>query len=238
MAFQVDIIPATGTAYFTTNIEDGIALADETLRADVRGALPGGLGADRGAAPVHGRRARHRPPPGRAAVLEHPGLPAAVPPAPRPGHDGRLIAYIAPETTPSSEFTQTIAQLPATHLPTLAVGLLTIVAAWGLKTLDRRAAGVPHRGERSLVSIGLGLEARGVTVVGDMRRAARSGCALASAIFGSVAAGPAMRGRGPAATPTAASAARSEPARGTLDSTASSSARGGEHRGSLTAGFP
>jgi hypothetical protein len=32
MAFQVDIIPATGTDYFTTNIEDGIALADETLR--------------------------------------------------------------------------------------------------------------------------------------------------------------------------------------------------------------
>jgi hypothetical protein len=32
MALQVDIIPATGTAYFTTNIEDGIALADEELR--------------------------------------------------------------------------------------------------------------------------------------------------------------------------------------------------------------
>ena len=32
MAFQVDIIPATGTAYFTTNIEDGIALADASLR--------------------------------------------------------------------------------------------------------------------------------------------------------------------------------------------------------------
>jgi Xaa-Pro aminopeptidase len=34
MAFQVDIIPATGTPYFTTNIEDGVALADATLRAD------------------------------------------------------------------------------------------------------------------------------------------------------------------------------------------------------------
>jgi Xaa-Pro aminopeptidase len=32
MAFQVDIIPATGTPYFTTNIEDGIALADDGLR--------------------------------------------------------------------------------------------------------------------------------------------------------------------------------------------------------------
>jgi hypothetical protein len=33
MAMQVDIIPATGTDHFTTNIEDGIALADESLRA-------------------------------------------------------------------------------------------------------------------------------------------------------------------------------------------------------------
>jgi Xaa-Pro aminopeptidase len=32
MAFQVDIIPATGTDYFTTNIEDGVALADGSLR--------------------------------------------------------------------------------------------------------------------------------------------------------------------------------------------------------------
>lgn len=32
MALQVDVIPATGTAYFTTNIEDGVALADAALR--------------------------------------------------------------------------------------------------------------------------------------------------------------------------------------------------------------
>lgn len=32
MALQVDIIPATGTDYFTTNIEDGVALADQSLR--------------------------------------------------------------------------------------------------------------------------------------------------------------------------------------------------------------
>ena len=32
MALQVDIIPATGTEYFTTNIEDGVAIADESLR--------------------------------------------------------------------------------------------------------------------------------------------------------------------------------------------------------------
>jgi len=40
MAMQVDIIPATGTDYFTTNIEDGIALADETLRAHLATEYP------------------------------------------------------------------------------------------------------------------------------------------------------------------------------------------------------
>jgi Xaa-Pro aminopeptidase len=40
MAFQVDVIPATGTDYFTTNIEDGVALADATLRADLAAAYP------------------------------------------------------------------------------------------------------------------------------------------------------------------------------------------------------
>jgi Xaa-Pro aminopeptidase len=40
MAFQVDVIPATGTDYFTTNIEDGVALADDGLRAALAGAYP------------------------------------------------------------------------------------------------------------------------------------------------------------------------------------------------------
>ncbi len=40
MALQVDIIPATGTKYFTTNIEDGIALADETLRREFETRYP------------------------------------------------------------------------------------------------------------------------------------------------------------------------------------------------------
>jgi hypothetical protein len=40
MALQVDIIPATGTTYFTTNIEDGVALADESLRAAFAAAYP------------------------------------------------------------------------------------------------------------------------------------------------------------------------------------------------------
>ncbi len=40
MALQVDIIPATGGPYFTTNIEDGIALADEALRAEFASQYP------------------------------------------------------------------------------------------------------------------------------------------------------------------------------------------------------
>jgi Xaa-Pro aminopeptidase len=40
MAFQVDIIPATGTPYFTTNIEDGVALADEALRSRLAAQFP------------------------------------------------------------------------------------------------------------------------------------------------------------------------------------------------------
>jgi Xaa-Pro aminopeptidase len=41
MAFQVDVIPATGGPYFTTNIEDGIALADEPLREEIAARHPG-----------------------------------------------------------------------------------------------------------------------------------------------------------------------------------------------------
>ena len=40
MTFQVDVIPATGTAWFTTNIEDGIALADEPLRRELATRYP------------------------------------------------------------------------------------------------------------------------------------------------------------------------------------------------------
>lgn len=40
MALQVDIIPATGTPWFTTNIEDGIALADAGLRTAFAAAYP------------------------------------------------------------------------------------------------------------------------------------------------------------------------------------------------------
>lgn len=40
MALQCDIIPATGTDYFTTNIEDGMALADENMRSDFAARYP------------------------------------------------------------------------------------------------------------------------------------------------------------------------------------------------------
>ena len=44
MALQVDIIPATGTDHFTTNIEDGVALADESLREAFAAAYPAAWG--------------------------------------------------------------------------------------------------------------------------------------------------------------------------------------------------
>lgn len=40
MALQVDVIPATGSDYHTINIEDGIALADEALRAEIAQKFP------------------------------------------------------------------------------------------------------------------------------------------------------------------------------------------------------
>jgi hypothetical protein len=40
MAIQADVIPATGSAYHTSNIEDGIALADEALRFEMAEKYP------------------------------------------------------------------------------------------------------------------------------------------------------------------------------------------------------
>jgi len=40
MAMQVDVIPATGTPYYTINIEDGIALGDEALREEFAARYP------------------------------------------------------------------------------------------------------------------------------------------------------------------------------------------------------
>lgn len=44
MALQVDVIPATGGPYFTTNIEDGVALADRSLRDRFARSYPGAWG--------------------------------------------------------------------------------------------------------------------------------------------------------------------------------------------------
>jgi hypothetical protein len=41
MALQLDIIPATGTVYHTSNIEDGVALADAALRSELASRYPG-----------------------------------------------------------------------------------------------------------------------------------------------------------------------------------------------------
>jgi hypothetical protein len=40
MALQCDIIPATGTPYFMSNIEDGVALADAPTRAAFKAKFP------------------------------------------------------------------------------------------------------------------------------------------------------------------------------------------------------
>ena len=88
MALQVDIIPATGTPYFTSNIEDGIALADEALREEIAARYPEAwarIGARRAfMTEMLGIQAEAR----SAALLQHPGFPAAVLAGARQG-DGR-----------------------------------------------------------------------------------------------------------------------------------------------------
>jgi hypothetical protein len=77
MAFQVDVIPATGTDYFTTNIEDGIALADEALRGELAARYPAAW------ARIQARRAFMRDALGidlHEDVLPFSNLPAYLPP--------------------------------------------------------------------------------------------------------------------------------------------------------------
>ena len=77
MAFQVDIIPATGTPYFTTNIEDGIALADEALRQRFATDYPGAWSR------IQARRAFMRESLGidlHPDVLPFSNIPASLPP--------------------------------------------------------------------------------------------------------------------------------------------------------------
>jgi len=77
MAMQVDVIPATGTDYFTTNIEGGIALANEALRADFAAGYPEAW------ARIEARRAFMRDSLGidlHPDVLPFSNLPAYLPP--------------------------------------------------------------------------------------------------------------------------------------------------------------
>ena len=77
MALQVDVIPATGTPYFTTNIEDGIALADEPLRATFATKYPEAWGR------IERRRAFMRDALGielKPEVLPFSNIPAYLPP--------------------------------------------------------------------------------------------------------------------------------------------------------------
>ena len=77
MAFQVDVIPATGTPYFTTNIEDGIALGDAPLRAELASRYPDAW------ARIEGRRAFMADQLGielHPDVLPFSNLPAVLPP--------------------------------------------------------------------------------------------------------------------------------------------------------------
>ncbi len=77
MALQVDVIPATGTAYFTTNIEDGIALADAPLRAEFAAKYPEAWGR------IQARRAYMQDVLGirlKPEVLPFSNLPAYLPP--------------------------------------------------------------------------------------------------------------------------------------------------------------
>ena len=77
MAFQVDVIPATGTEYFTTNIEDGIAIADDELRGELAARYPEAWSR------IERRRAFMRDELGiqlRAEVLPFSNIPAYLPP--------------------------------------------------------------------------------------------------------------------------------------------------------------
>jgi len=77
MALQVDIIPTTKTPYFTTNIEDGIALADASLREEFARMYPDAW------ARIQRRRAFMRDALGirlKPEVLPFSNIPAYLPP--------------------------------------------------------------------------------------------------------------------------------------------------------------
>lgn len=89
-ALQVDIIPATGTEWFTSNIEDGLAIADDALRAELAERFPGMW------ARIQARRAFMRDALGialHADVLPLSNIPAYLPPfLLRPDHVLTLVS--------------------------------------------------------------------------------------------------------------------------------------------------
>ena len=70
MAIQVDVIPATHSPYHTTNIEDGIALADEATAQSLLAKVSGRLGSHPAPPQFHAQPARHQAQAGGAAILE------------------------------------------------------------------------------------------------------------------------------------------------------------------------
>jgi hypothetical protein len=77
MMLQADVIPSTGTDYYTTNIEDGVVLADETLRDSLARDYPDTM------ARMQARRAFMRDCLGirlRPEVLPTSNIPAYLPP--------------------------------------------------------------------------------------------------------------------------------------------------------------
>jgi hypothetical protein len=89
MALQVDVIPATGTAYYMSNIEDGIALADEALRTAFAARYPEAWGR------IQARRAFMQDALGirlKPEVLPFSNIPAYLPPfVLSPGRAMRMI---------------------------------------------------------------------------------------------------------------------------------------------------
>ena len=77
-AIQLDIIPATGSPYFTSNIEDGIALLDARGREEFAEKHPGAWLRIEARRALHGRRARHPIEAGGPAVQQPARLSGAL----------------------------------------------------------------------------------------------------------------------------------------------------------------
>ncbi len=111
MAIQVDVIPATGSPWFTSNIEDGIAIADFSTSRRDRRPLSAGLEPHRSTPRLHDRRARHPAEARSAAVFQHPRFPAALLAGPRHGDGGGELTHtnrstfsnLVTSTMPTSE---------------------------------------------------------------------------------------------------------------------------------------